>query len=310
MPLRDELNGYLRPSRTFFGIQEAETGVSDVGVLGIPYDLTSSHTPGPRFGPDAIRSATDSERSHSYGLTLGTQQTVDGPLSKLITLEDIGDLEVGVQLPESVMYHISDAASILAKTSSRLLFLGGDHFITYPIVKGLKRGCPGTYGIVYLDSHADFYEDMGGMALSHASTLRRIVDEDIVTRDHIIGYDLRCALPEQRSDLGQQACPRTIADFNESLQKVSEKVDYLHVSVDLDVLQPQLVPGVSHPETGGLSFSDMVDTLRICFQTFKVASADVVEFNPLLDHSQLTSIIARDVVKELLSGFAYQKHYK
>ncbi len=310
MPLRDELNGYLRASRNFFGIHEAESGTSDVGVLGIPYDLTSSHTPGPRFGPDTIRAATDSERSHSYGLTIGTKQTVDGPLSRLITLEDIGDLEVGVQLPESVMYHISDAASILAKTSARLLFLGGDHFITYPIVKGLKRGRPGTYGIVYLDSHADFYEDFGGMTLSHASTLRRIIDESIVSRDHVIGYDFRCALPEQRNELGVQACPRTIADFNESLQRISENVDYLHVSVDLDVFQPQLVPGVSHTETGGLSFPDMVDILRVCFQTLKVASADLVEFNPLLDHSQLTSVIARDVVKELLSGYAYEKHYK
>jgi agmatinase len=310
MPLCDELNGYLRPSRRFFGIRQAEQGLSDVGVLGIPYDLTSSHTPGPRFGPDAIRSATDSERSHSYGLTIGTQQTVDGPLSELITLEDIGDLEVGVQLPESVMYHISSASSILAKASAGLLFLGGDHFITYPIVKGLKRGRPGIYGIVYLDAHADFYEDFGGMTLSHASTLRRLISENIVDRNHAVGYDLRCALPEQRNELGLEACPRSVTAFSESLQRVSDEVDYVYISVDLDVFQPQLVPGVSHPETGGLSFSDMVDILRLCFKTSKVRAADIVEFNPLLDHSQLTSIVARDVVKEILSGFAYQKHYK
>ena len=66
MPLKDELNGYLRLPRTFFGIPAPESGDPDVGVVGVPYDMTSSYMPGPRFGPDAIRQATDSERSHSY----------------------------------------------------------------------------------------------------------------------------------------------------------------------------------------------------------------------------------------------------
>ncbi|MCK4567309.1 MAG: arginase family protein, partial [Candidatus Thorarchaeota archaeon] len=69
MPLKDELNGYLRLPRTFFGIKGPETGDPDVGIVGVPYDITSSHTPGARFGPDAIRKATDGERSHSYPLT-------------------------------------------------------------------------------------------------------------------------------------------------------------------------------------------------------------------------------------------------
>ncbi|MHA2357064.1 MAG: arginase family protein, partial [Candidatus Thorarchaeota archaeon] len=140
MPLRNELNGFLRLPRAFFGIKEPDTGIPDVGVLGVPYDLTSSHMPGCRFGPDAIRTATDSERSHSFPLSIGRASLPnEDPLSKLITLEDIGDLEVMGRLPEAAQVDISEAAAKLAALGSSYLFLGGDHFITYPLLKGIKR---------------------------------------------------------------------------------------------------------------------------------------------------------------------------
>ncbi|MHA2323593.1 MAG: arginase family protein, partial [Candidatus Thorarchaeota archaeon] len=88
MPLKDELNGYLRLPRTFFGIPAPTSGDPDVGVVGVPYDMTSSYIPGPRFAPDAIRQATDSERVHSYSLSLARKESIDEPLTKRITLED------------------------------------------------------------------------------------------------------------------------------------------------------------------------------------------------------------------------------
>jgi len=308
MPLRDELNGYLRLPRNFFGIPPPESGDPDVGVLGIPYDLTSSHTPGARFGPDAIRAATDSERSHSYPLTIsGTGSVLIDSLASLLTLEDIGDLELGVQLPESVLVHISEAITKLARRSSRLLLLGGDHFITYPVMKGLKRGREGTYGLVYFDSHADFYEDMGGLTLSHASTLKRIVEKDIVSFENIIAFDLRTATPEQVKELGSSICVNDVNEFKKEIKRIATNVDYIYISVDLDVLQPQIAPGVSHPESGGLSMEELTFLIRTTFETGKVRYADIVELNPLLDRTNLTATAARDIVKEILTGFAYYK---
>ncbi len=303
MPLRDSLNGYLRQPRKFFGIPEPSTGKPDVGILGIPYDITSSHTPGARFAPDAIRKATDSERSHSFPLSI-TKGNMERSLSSLITIEDIGDLEVGVQLPESVSVHISEAAALLSKQDTRLLFMGGDHFITYPILKGLKRGKPGTYGIVYLDAHADYYDDMGGMTLSHASTLRRIVSDKIVDIENLVGYDFRSITPDQREELGSESCPTSIPELHESISKVSKKVNHLYISVDLDVLQPHIVPGVSHPESGGLTLPELFEILEFCFQSGKVQYVDIVEFNPMLDSTQITEVAARDIVKAILTGFA------
>ncbi|MHA2058231.1 MAG: arginase family protein [Candidatus Thorarchaeota archaeon] len=178
MPLKDELNGYLRLPRTFFGIPAPTSGDPDVGVVGVPYDMTSSYIPGPRFAPDAIRQATDSERVHSYSLSLARKESIDEPLTKRITLEDVGDLEIALRLPEAAVIDISEACAKLASRDSRLLFLGGDHFISYPILKGLKRGRPGRYGLVHLDAHGDLYSDMGGYQLSHSTGVRRMVEKD------------------------------------------------------------------------------------------------------------------------------------
>ncbi len=300
MPLKDELNGYLRLPRTFFGIPSPKKGEPDVGIIGVPYDLASSYMPGNRFGPDAIRQATDSERSHSYPLSIGDRASSPKPLSKRITLEDVGDLEVVLRMPDAAAIDISEACAKLATRPSSLVFLGGDHFITYPIMKGLKRGRPSKYGLVYLDAHADLYSDMGGYQLSHATTVRRIIDNGIVKTSDIVAYDIRSAVPEQREELdGYSKSP-----VSARITELGQRVDILYVSIDLDVLAPQTAPGVSHPESGGLSMEELVKLLQVAFSTGKVKYADIVELNPLVDSTGITAIAARDVLKELLAGFA------
>jgi agmatinase len=303
MPLKDELNGYLRLPRTFFGIKGATSGDPDVGVIGVPYDITSSHTPGPRFGPDAIRKSTDAERSHSYPLTIGEGNTLQEPLSQLLTLEDVGDLEVVQRLPEAALVDISEATVKLAARNSSLLFLGGDHFITYPILRGLTRTRKGKWGIVYLDAHADLYSDMGGYQLSHATTLRRIIADKLVEIDNVIAFDIRCALPEQRKELPEI----THENIVDEIEELSKRVDQIYVSIDLDVIDPSIIPGVSHPESGGLTISELVTYLRRVFKTGKVKYTDIVELNPLLDKTERSAIAARDIVKEVLTGYAINK---
>ena len=300
MPLRDELNGYLRLPRTFFGIKSPIDGDPDVGIVGVPYDITSSHTSGARFGPDEIRKATDGERSHSYPLTIGEGYVPEEPLSKLITLEDVGDLEVVQRMPEAAVVDISEATTKLATKESSLLFLGGDHFITYPILRGLSRARKGKWGILYLDAHADLYSDMGGYQLSHATPLRRILDDKILETDDVIAFDLRSALPEHKKELPKV----TESTINQEVRDLAERVDHLYVSIDLDALDPSIAPGVSHPESGGLSMEKVVSILRLAFATGKVKYSDIVEFNPVIDTSGLTAIAARDIVKEVLTGFA------
>ena len=232
MSLKEELNGYLRLPRNFFGIPEPTKGEPDIGILGIPYDITSSYQSGSRMGPDYIRTATDSERSHSYPLSIGHPHfTYQKPLSKQITLEDIGDLEVGVQHPESASVHMLEAAKKLRSRESNLLFLGGDHFITYPILKGLHGGNSEKVGLVYLDAHADLYPDMGGQSLSHATTLRKIIDDNIVKIDNIIAHDLRMALPQHRMELAgtDEVIIHDLKSFTQSITELAERVDWIYI---------------------------------------------------------------------------------
>ncbi|NHJ14311.1 MAG: arginase family protein [Candidatus Thorarchaeota archaeon] len=313
MQLRDELNGYLRLPRKFFGIPEAIDELPDIGILGVPYDLTSSHTPGCRFAPDEIRSATDGERSHSYPLLADNENPLKSqPLSRLISIEDIGDLEVMGQLPESAKANIAEAAAKLSVHRSYLLFLGGDHFVTYPLLKGVRHGRPARYGLIYFDSHADFYKDYAGYSLSHATPLRRLVEDDIVRINDVLAFDIRCAIPGQRRDLWPSKPDGflTEEDFLGRLQEIVGRVDILYVSVDMDVLNPADFSGVSHPESGGLSIVNLAALLRKCFETGKVQFADVVEYNPLVDKTGTGAIMVRDVVKEILTGFAIEKGLK
>ncbi len=300
MPLKDELNGYLRLPRSFFGIKPPKLGVPDVGVIGVPYDITSSYMPGSRFGPDAIRQATDGERSHSYPLSIGTGVIPKEPLTKLLTLEDIGDLEVSLRMPDAATIDIVEACKKLGMMDSKLLFLGGDHFITYPILRGLFRAKKGKWGLVYLDAHADLYSDMGGYQLSHATTVRRIIDDGLVNTEDIVAYDIRSALPEHKKELMIDKYEL----IEDTISSLGDRVEHIYISVDLDVLDPSLVPGVAHPESGGLSMVQLVNILRSTFSTGKVHSADIVELNPLIDKTGITALIARDVVKEVLTGFA------
>jgi agmatinase len=302
MPLKDELNGYLRLPRTFYGIPTPKSRDPDVGIVGVPYDITSSYAPGARFGPDAIRQATDSERSHSYPLAIGKRSVSEEPLTKLITLEDVGDLEVVLRMPDAAAIDISEACAKLARRPSSLVFLGGDHFITYPIMKGLSRGRPARYGLIYLDAHADLYSDMGGYQLSHATTMRRIIDSEIVKTEDIVAYDVRAAIPEHLHELGKNA--DFALDIDSRIKHLAKQVDTIYISIDLDVLSPQIAPGVSHPESGGISVSTVTEILQIAFATGRVRYVDIVELNPLLDKNGITAIAARDILKETLTGFA------
>ncbi|MBS3794489.1 MAG: arginase family protein [Candidatus Thorarchaeota archaeon] len=310
MALRDELNGYLKLPEAFWGIPPPTSGEPDVGILGVPHDLTSSYLPGCRFAPREIRKVTTSRWTHSHPLTVGYDEFREfKPLTEMLTLEDIGDLEIELRQPEQAMYDMAGAAERLASSSSSIYFIGGDHYITYPLIKGLKKGTSGEYGIVYLDAHADFNQDYGGYQLSHATTLRRILDDGIVMKKNILAHDLRSAPPDHRKELadGDDVTAHTLGSFSDAIQDIAERTDYIYVSIDIDVLKPDVAPGISHPEAGGLELVELLEFMRACFETGRVKYADLVELNPMRDPNNIAAVAGREITKEVLTGFAYHK---
>jgi len=149
---------------------------------------------------------------------------------------------------------------------------------------------------------------MGGYQLSHSTGMRRMIDDGVLSIEDVAAYDLRTAIPSHREELTGSKAPILSKDeFHKRVKKIGEQVDFLYLTVDIDVLAPQIAPGVSHPESGGLSMVDLFELLISAFKTGKVRYADVVELNPMIDPTGITSVVARDIVKEILTGFANNK---
>jgi agmatinase len=255
-------------------------------LVGVPWDEHSSFLRGAALAPPAIRSALRSPSSNlctESGLDLGAERG----------LTDAGDLEVPAGA--AAVAAIEQGILRLLDTGTHVLALGGDHAITYPVVRAHARHHRGLT-LVHLDAHPDLYDAFEGDRLSHACPFARILEERLVRR--LVQVGLRAMTPHQRAQadrFGVEVIEMTA--WRPDLQVAAEGPVY--VSVDLDVLDPAFAPGVSHQEPGGLSTRDVIGFLHRLRGA--VVGADVVELNPTCDPSGVTARVAAKLVRELLA---------
>ncbi|MDJ0758218.1 MAG: agmatinase [Woeseiaceae bacterium] len=260
-----------------------------VGVLGIGFDANSSFKRGPAEAPPKIRSALSSESANAYSETgykvWPSDQVVDhGDL-------DIPD-ETGTRAPIDVIEQ--GVANALA-TTDRLVLLGGDHAVTYPIIRAVAA-VHGPISLLHVDAHPDLYPDFQGNPWSHASPMARIAEEGLV--DRLVQVGIRSYGPDQAAMVEQydvEVHPPWSHGPGPELRFDSP----LYISVDVDGLDPAYAPGVSHPEPGGLSVRQVLDVIANCAAP-RVIGADVVEVNPTVDPTGITSVVAAKLVRELL----------
>jgi arginase len=255
-------------------------------LLGVPLDENSSFMRGAALAPAHIRAALYSDASNlcaENGLDLGSRER----------WLDLGDLKVGSG--SQALLEIEEAASRLARVGARSLFLGGDHSITYPLVRGVARHTQ-KLNILHLDAHSDVYDEFGGSRFSHACPFARIMEEGLVER--LVQVGIRTLTPHQRSQVERFGVEVIeMSRWNPDIRLKFEGPVYL--SLDLDVLDPAFAPGVSHPEAGGLSSREVINI--ICGFEGILAAADLVELNPLRDPSQITAAAAAKFTKELVA---------
>jgi agmatinase len=195
----------------------------------------------------------------------------------------------------------SDVATIEAAVYAhltagrRLLSLGGDHSITYPIVRGYARHFP-SLSIVHFDAHPDLYPEFDGNPLSHACPFARILEETSVRELVQIGIRTMSA-----AQLEVAARHRVRVFGPAQLGEARGALPHgpVYVTIDLDGLDPAFAPGVSHREPGGLSVRDILET--IAHIPGQVVGADVVEYNPDRDLSDLTAAVAGKLAKEAIA---------
>lgn len=262
------------------------TGGPVVALLGVPFDDNSSDRRGTAGAPAAIRGVLRSPAGN-----LCTEDGLD--LSTEDRFRDRGDLTPDGENAPDYFARLRTHVEGLLATSARLLTLGGDHSITYPLLQALAAARTG-FDVLQIDAHPDLYDELGGNRLSHASPFARVMEEGLARR--LVQVGIRTLNPHQREQarrFGVEAIE--MRDWRPELLPAFERPVY--VSIDMDAFDPAFAPGVSHPEPGGFATRDVLDLLRRL--EAPVIGADVVELNPQLDPTGITAALGAKLVKEL-----------
>jgi arginase len=303
-----------------------------IRLLGIPYDASSSFMRGSAEAPAAIREAMHSPSANLWtetGLDLGALRCQDEVSEASTSAWSVtGDVDLGaaawsgdpdsctarwvddgdVEFPapggtprvegnEAVRSEerqsITRRVSSVLESGDRVLSLGGDHSVTYPVMAAYAGAYP-NLTLVQFDAHPDLYQDYEGDAWSHACPFARIMESGLAAQLIQVGV---------RTMTGHQAAQRdrfrvTTLEMRDGPLRIPRIVGPVYVSVDLDVLDPAFAPGVSHHEPGGLSTRALLD-LILSIEA-PVVGADVVELNPRRDRDGATAMVAARLARELL----------
>ncbi|HKP48387.1 MAG TPA: agmatinase [Gemmatimonadales bacterium] len=252
-------------------------------LIGLPYDSSSSFLRGAAEAPTVIRAALESSHWNSWS-ELGQDLATD-------VMSDAGDvlLSAGPRARDEIE---SAVAEVLAG-GWRPLALGGDHSVTYPLMRAMSRSYR-ALTILHLDAHPDLYEEFEGDRFSHACPFARIMEEGLASR--LVQVGIRTLNPQQRRQAQRYGVE--LIDMRSWEAGIRPRVEGpVYLTVDLDVLDPAFAPGVSHREPGGLSVRDVLSIIQQLSGT--LVGADVVEYNPRQDIGGVTAVVAAKIVKEI-----------
>ncbi len=295
---------------------EAAVREADVVILGAPFDGGTSHRPGTRFGPRAIRTTDyldhDASRPH---LALGVDALRE---LRVVDAGDVlmlpGEIEVALDRLEEAVLKVTAAGAIP-------VVLGGDHSIALPDVRGVARHLGfGNVAVVHFDAHADTGETQFGALYGHGTPMRRLIESGAARGDRFLQIGLRGYWPEppvlewmaeqgMRSYEMSEVVRRGLdACLDEAFAIATDGCEGVFLSIDVDVVDPGMAPGTGTPEPGGLTSRQLLDAVRRCALELPVVGMDVVELSPPYDGpGEVTAYLANRVVLEALSGVAKRR---
>jgi agmatinase len=306
------------PDVTFLGVPRVDIGsIADLDVvfLGAPFDSGTSHRPGARFGPQAIRTTCylphNSARPH---LALGVDPLAD------LRVADAGDVLMPPGSMVESLEALEQAVFSVASAGALPVVLGGDHTVTFPDATGVARHVGwGRVSLIHFDAHADTGETQFGSLYGHGTPMRRLIESGAVRGDRFLQMGLRGYWPEpatlawmasqnMRSFEMTEIVSRGLdACLDEAFTIAVDSCDGVFLSVDVDVVDPGMAPGTGTPEPGGLSGRQLLDAVRRIAMELPLAGIDVVEVSPPYDHAEVTAYLANRVVLEALSGIAWRR---
>lgn len=255
-----------------------------ISVLGVPLDSNSSFMRGPALAPQAIRDAF-----HSPSANYFTESGTD--LKDHSGWKDMGDIVFGKDDPHDTI--VRKVSKQLSAVSGMLLF-GGDHSVTYPIIKGFASKYK-DLTIVHVDAHPDLYENFDDNPHSHASPFARIMENGLAKR--LIQVGIRTFSTHNREQARKYGVEVIeMKDWNDSFRISVDGPAYL--SFDLDAIDPAFAPGLSHHEPGGFTTRQAISIIQNLESKF--VGADIVELNPSRDINGVTAMLASKLFRETL----------
>lgn len=259
-----------------------------ISLVGIPFDANSSYLRGTSAAPASIRQVGQSGSSNTFA--------EDGSdITEGLTYHDAGDLPAGSLEGAEAHDLICRRIQALLAGGSRVISLGGDHSVTYPILLAYARYYQPLH-VLHIDAHADLYDNFAGNPYSHASPFARVLEKKLITS--LVQAGIRTLNLHQREQSARFGVQMIHAgDFNDHF--ISSLQGPLYISLDLDALDPAFAPGVSHHEPGGLSTRDVIRMIQKV--KVPVVGADIVEYNPGRDINNMTAMVAYKMFKELVS---------
>ncbi len=262
--------------------QNEDYNSSDIIMLGLPFDGTASYRSGARFAPELLRisSWAIEEFSPIFSKTL-----------KEANFNDAGDLELPVGNTKKSLDIIQENIEQIYADKKKFLGVGGEHLVTYPAIKAINKFF-NEITVLHFDAHADLRKNYIEEKLSHASTMCRIGE--------IIGFE---SIKQVGIRSGTQDEFEIMKKYETKLNNPKElcqlKNKNIFVSIDLDVLDPSIMPGTGTPEPGGFSYTELEDWIK-GLKDLNIIGADVVELSPHYDASGVSTITAAKIIRELL----------
>ncbi len=272
---------------------------ADAVVWGIPFDAAVSNRPGARFGPQAIRRASaifDNDPQYPFSRDLFDTMSV----------VDYGDCLLDYGNHQRTPSTIEREASKILKSGAFLISLGGDHFVTWPLLKA-HAAVHGPLALLHFDAHQDTWFD-DDKRIDHGSFVARAVRDGIIDPDRSIQIGIRTHAPESfgiKILYGHEIEDMRPADIAYAIaERTGGKKTYL--TFDIDCLDPAFAPGTGTPVAGGPSSSKILSVLRQLGHV-DIVGADVVEVAPAYDHADITAIAGATVAMHFLGLLAEKK---
>jgi len=262
--------------------QNEDYNSSNIVMLGMPFDGTVSYRSGSRFAPEMLRLASWGLETYSPYFEKDLQDA---------NFHDIGDLDFPLGNTYKSLELIKENVEQIYSDKKRVFGIGGEHLVTLPTIQAISKFY-NDITIVHFDAHTDMRKEYLGEEMSHSAVLYHI--GRIVGFENVKQIGIRSGMKEEFELMKKY---NTRLAFPEQLSKFKKR--NVFVTLDLDVLDPSVIPGTGTPEAGGLSFNDLMEWFKE-LKELNIIGADVVELAPHYDASGVSTAVASKVIRELL----------